>query len=190
MATFSSGVKCFRSFLIRSLRYLNGRTLSPFPTEAGQRRNWGILFMDYRAASNLVSALGHDATKSHRLQSSVLFRRGEKAFGIFLILSGQVRLDLGVDNGHGHCYGRGALLGFPETVTKRDHNMTATVIQDADIGFIPSTDLRSLLSSSPDLYTEFLALLKQRSETAQEQAESQGTTVDARARVLDRRSAM
>src|SRR5208337_723129 len=34
MATFSSGVKCFRS-LIRSLRYLNGRTLSPFPTEAG-----------------------------------------------------------------------------------------------------------------------------------------------------------
>jgi len=36
MATFSSGVKCFRSFLIRSLRYLNGRTLSPFPTEAGQ----------------------------------------------------------------------------------------------------------------------------------------------------------
>jgi hypothetical protein len=36
MATFSSGVKCFRSFLIRSLRYLNGQTLSPFPTEAGQ----------------------------------------------------------------------------------------------------------------------------------------------------------
>ena len=37
MATFSSGVKCFRSFLIRSLRYLNGRTISPFPTEAGQK---------------------------------------------------------------------------------------------------------------------------------------------------------
>jgi len=37
MVIFSSGVKCFRSFLIRSLRYLNGRTLSPFPTEAGQR---------------------------------------------------------------------------------------------------------------------------------------------------------
>src|SRR5438128_1583481 len=37
MATFSSGVKCFRSFLIRSLRYLNGGTLSPVPTEAGHR---------------------------------------------------------------------------------------------------------------------------------------------------------
>src|SRR5438132_9747276 len=37
MATFSSGVKCFRSFLIRSLRYLNGGTLSPVPTEAGQQ---------------------------------------------------------------------------------------------------------------------------------------------------------
>jgi hypothetical protein len=30
MVTFSSGVKCFRSFLKRSLRYLNERTLSPF----------------------------------------------------------------------------------------------------------------------------------------------------------------
>src|SRR6202167_1969751 len=37
MATFSSGVKCFRSFFIRSLRYLNGRTLSPFPAEAEHR---------------------------------------------------------------------------------------------------------------------------------------------------------
>src|ERR1051326_314954 len=34
MGTFSPGVKCFRSLLIRSLRYLNGRTLSPFPAEA------------------------------------------------------------------------------------------------------------------------------------------------------------
>ena len=42
MATFSSGVKCFRSFLIRSLRYLNGRALSPFPTEAGQSLIAGI----------------------------------------------------------------------------------------------------------------------------------------------------
>jgi hypothetical protein len=46
MATFSSGVKCFRSFLIRSLRYLNGGTLSPVPTEAGHffvRLRWHTL---------------------------------------------------------------------------------------------------------------------------------------------------
>ena len=30
------------SFLIRSLRYLNGRTLSPFPTEAGQINLRGV----------------------------------------------------------------------------------------------------------------------------------------------------
>ncbi len=35
IATFSSAVKCLLGFLMRSLRYLNGRTLSPFPTEAG-----------------------------------------------------------------------------------------------------------------------------------------------------------
>jgi len=43
MATFSSGVKCFRSFLIRSLRYLNGRTLSPFPAEAGHSQQLALI---------------------------------------------------------------------------------------------------------------------------------------------------
>ena len=37
MATFSSAVQCFCSLFIRSLRYLNGRTLPPFPAEAGHR---------------------------------------------------------------------------------------------------------------------------------------------------------
>src|SRR5580704_9191363 len=36
MATFSSPVKCFRPFLMRPLRYLNGRTPSPVPAEARQ----------------------------------------------------------------------------------------------------------------------------------------------------------
>src|SRR5882672_8641420 len=33
MATFSSGVWCFRCFFMRSLLYPTGRTPSPFPTE-------------------------------------------------------------------------------------------------------------------------------------------------------------
>jgi hypothetical protein len=58
MATFSSGVKCFRSFLIRSLRYLNGRTLSPFPTEAGQSQSQGC----NNAISNPLHARDHVET--------------------------------------------------------------------------------------------------------------------------------
>jgi CRP-like cAMP-binding protein len=99
--------------------------------------------MDAQAVFNLMSVLGHDARKSNRPQSSVRFQRGENAFGIFLVLSGKVKLDLGVDNGHGYCYGRGALLGLPETLTKSHYNMTATMIQDAEVGFIASTDLRN-----------------------------------------------
>jgi hypothetical protein len=58
MATFSSGVKCFRSFLIRSLRYLNGRTLSPFPTEAGHdedRNNASIVGLMLGWGKNLAA---------------------------------------------------------------------------------------------------------------------------------------
>lgn len=127
--------------------------------------------MDAQAVFNLMSVLEHDARKSNRPQSSVLFQRGENAFGIFLVLSGKVKLDLGVDNGHGYCYGRGALLGLPETLTKSHYNMTATVIQDAEIGFIASTDLRTLLNKSRALCSQLLTLLNQRGEKTEKKAE-------------------
>src|SRR5580704_7509578 len=62
MATFSSGVKCFRSFLIRSLRYLNGGTRSPFPTEAGhdQHPSRHQILAFFCAAIGSLRPLAHD----------------------------------------------------------------------------------------------------------------------------------
>jgi transposase len=50
-------VKCFRSFLIRSLRYLNGGTLSPVPTEAGHNRGQRGRKKDFVDAERLVKRL-------------------------------------------------------------------------------------------------------------------------------------
>jgi hypothetical protein len=90
MATFSYGVKCFRSFLIRSLRYLNGRTLSPFPTEAGQfhlsqRAEWAA-----RGTSNypriqcpalkFVEQLILDFASGHVIQSCPRETRNQRGF--------------------------------------------------------------------------------------------------------------
>src|SRR5713101_10105302 len=49
-----------RSFLIRSLRYLNGRTLSPFPTEAGQncvtnQQHTTSAHLDFKPSRNLTA---------------------------------------------------------------------------------------------------------------------------------------
>jgi hypothetical protein len=52
-------------------------------------------------------------------RTTVLFRRGEPAFGMFLILKGTASLDFGVDGAAGlaSAYGPGALVGLPATLT-------------------------------------------------------------------------
>jgi CRP-like cAMP-binding protein len=85
--------------------------------------------------------------------TTVLFRRGERAFGMFLNLGGTVSLDFGVDGSGAlaSTYGPGGLVGLPATRTKRNYSMTATVIDNAELGFVITEVLKSLLRSHPEL---------------------------------------
>jgi CRP-like cAMP-binding protein len=53
---------------------------------------------------------------------SVLFRRGEKAVGMFVVFSGKVSLDFGIDSSLVRTYGAGALVGLPATITGRNRS--------------------------------------------------------------------
>ena len=81
---------------------------------------------------------------------------------MFVILSGTVRLDFGVDCPLSRSYGPGALLGLPATITKRNYSMTATVTEDAEVEFWTPGALNSLLQENPGLCQQLLALLCQR----------------------------
>jgi hypothetical protein len=50
---------------------------------------------DDTASGNLHHVLEHGSELVHKPKSTVLFRRGEKASGMFVVLGGKVRLDLG-----------------------------------------------------------------------------------------------
>ena len=80
---------------------------------------------------------------------------------MFLIFKGTVSLDFGVDGSVGlaSAYGPGALLGLPATLTRRDYSMTATVTDDAELGFLTTQVLESLFRSHPELCQELLAIL-------------------------------
>jgi CRP-like cAMP-binding protein len=82
---------------------------------------------------------------------------------MFLILSGMVALDFGVDGSSSlsNAYGPGALVGLPATLTGRTYSMTATVTDDAEQGFISisSQDLRDLLKECPQLCRQLLDIL-------------------------------
>jgi CRP-like cAMP-binding protein len=111
---------------------------------------------------SLEIALEQRCEKTRKPKGSVLFRRGEKATGIYVVLSGKVSLDLGFDTAFARSYGSGALLGLPATLTKRDYSMTATVTEDAKLGFCSARSLDLLLQKRPELCQQLLAILAER----------------------------
>src|SRR5262245_48758602 len=101
-------------------------------------------------------------------KSAVLFRRGEKAFGAFLVLSGQVSLNVGDEGLLPFSCGNGALIGLPATLSKGDYSMTATVTEDAELGFLPPQVLDSLMQTKADISSALLKLLSEKTLAIQQ----------------------
>lgn len=113
------------------------------------------------APPDLHAALQQRCERVRKPRRAVLFRRGETPFGMFLILKGTVTLDFGVDSASAlnGTYGPGVLVGLPATLTRRNYSMTATVTDDAELGFISSQALLSLLRNEPELCQQLLTIL-------------------------------
>ena len=69
---------------------------------------------------------------------------------MFLVLTGNVDLDFSMYPALARSYGPGALVGLPSTITGRPYCATATVTEDADLGFLSPERLESLLRERPD----------------------------------------
>ena len=115
----------------------------------------------YIAGSDLYAALEPRCERVRKQRSTVLFRRGEKAFGVFLVLRGTVRLDFGVDTSTAlaSACGPGALVGLPASLSRTNYSMTATVTDDAELGFLSLEALVSLLRKHPELCRQLLTIL-------------------------------
>lgn len=129
------------------------------------------------ASAHLRYVLEQNTEKVRKLKSAVLFRRGDKASGMFVILSGRVSLDLGVDSLLARSYGIGALVGLPSTITRQAYSMTATVTEDAELGFLSPDGLEALLGEYPNLYQPLLVIL---GEKVAESREDEKALLDGR----------
>jgi len=121
-----------------------------------------VAMADYAQAADLRAVLDRGCERLRKAKQTVLFRRGENAFGLFIVLCGAVKLDLGVESKFTRTYGPGALLGLPATLTRRPYSMTATVTQDSELSFWTPEALDSLLRERPELCHPLLVLLGQR----------------------------
>ena len=118
----------------------------------------------YSGRTTLEITLEKQGQRIHKPKSAVLFHRGERGRGMFVVLKGKVSPDVGVDSVLARSYGPGALVGLPATLTRQNYSMTATVTEDAELGFWSFQALDSLLRQNPDFCQELLAILGERME--------------------------
>ena len=50
-------------------------------------------------------------------------------------------------------------MGLPSTITRQTYSMTATVTEEAELGFLSPDGLEALLREYPDLYQPLLVIL-------------------------------
>ena len=109
--------------------------------------------------SDLFTCFENASEKLFLRKSAVLFRCGDKSFGTFLVVSGQISVDYEVGMPAMSNFGPGALIGLPATLTKGQYSMTATVVESGEFGFLSSAALDSLIRKNPALSQQLLALL-------------------------------
>lgn len=110
------------------------------------------------ATANLNAVLQERSKTISKPAGTVLFRCGEKASRILVILSGSVSLEAGFDSALAFSYGPGALVGLPSTITRRNYSVKATVAENATLGVMSPKELDSLLHDRPKLSHELLVI--------------------------------
>jgi CRP-like cAMP-binding protein len=94
-------------------------------------------------------------------RGGVLFRRGDAVSGLFLILSGKVSLGLEDENPifPARILSAGCIAGLPATVSGNPYSLTARVVKDADLAFVPRDAVLHLLHSNVNLCFQVMDML-------------------------------
>ena len=86
-----------------------------------------------------------------------LFERGQKAYGLFLLRSGSVRLS--VPGALDRSVGPGSLLGVPGTLSKGIYSLSAELLEDSQVLFVPSERVSQLMIEHPEIGFQMVQLL-------------------------------
>jgi len=112
--------------------------------------------------ASLSSLLRQDGAAKKEQANTILFKRGDNASGVFVVLSGTVELSLGNDQSRrqvNRTMGPGTILGLPAAVSEEPYSMTATTLTSCDLIFVPREVIIRVLSSDPQLAMPLLQTL-------------------------------
>ncbi|HUB02862.1 MAG TPA: Crp/Fnr family transcriptional regulator [Terriglobales bacterium] len=116
---------------------------------------------DLAISSALRQQLLQVSTFAIRPEGAVLFRCGDHCAGLFLILSGRVRLVLEPSNPvlPDRVLGPGHLVGLPSAMAGAPYSLTAVVVESAELACVSRPELTACLRSSPELCFEVMEIL-------------------------------
>lgn len=95
-------------------------------------------------------------------KGTVLFRRDEPAFGVFLVLKGSVSLRLEAGEGRAILVRkatRDSIIGLPATLSGGRYSLTAVTLEKSELGLIDRAALLALIKGDPNLGLELLRAL-------------------------------
>jgi CRP-like cAMP-binding protein len=110
------------------------------------------------APADLQRAVEGVASEFAASPGEVFFRIGESRKGVFLVVSGEVRLSLD-DEEISMTAGPGSLLGLPATVRDNTYTLTAEAVTDVRVAHVDHDRMRNLLNSDAKLCFDAVQVL-------------------------------
>jgi CRP/FNR family transcriptional regulator len=112
--------------------------------------------------SELARQLDRIASRISIRKGTPLFRSGDPVAGAYLVRSGAVRMSLPTPHAlyPPRILGPGEIAGLPASLTGT-YSLSADVVEDAELGFVPSARVAYLLEVSPRLCMAAMRLISQ-----------------------------
>ena len=112
--------------------------------------------------SELASELDRVASSVCLSSGTDLFHAGDRLSGVFVVRKGAVTMSV---DGQNSIYpprtlGPGEIAGLPATLTGH-YSLTAHVVEDAELGFVPGPRVTEILECSPDLCMAAMRLMSE-----------------------------
>jgi CRP/FNR family transcriptional regulator, cyclic AMP receptor protein len=102
-------------------------------------------------------------------RGAILFNEGRPARGAFILCDGRARLTVDAGNGRQvllRLARPGEILGLSATISGEPYEVTAELLDNSQVAFVPRKDMLNLLRNHRDLFLEVLQLLSQDLHTA------------------------
>ncbi len=110
-------------------------------------------------------------------KGTVVFQQGREPKGVYVVFSGAILLTLRDAAGRQvpfRSVGQGCVMGLPASISGRAYSLSAKVVKDALLGFVPRAELLDLLRNQPrhcyrvvEVLSDEVALLRRESARLQ-----------------------